>query len=105
MLKKNCFTIDNVESFYGYHHPSDLWNGWEKPYFEWEVAKKVVSWIETQNGPEKLQIAKEKNSIIVLEDFDNSFEITGEIKSTDDGKKTLYALGTGWWVWDIFRVE
>jgi hypothetical protein len=105
MLKKSCFTIDNVESFDGYHHPGSLWNGWEQPYFEWEVAQKITLWISSQNGPEELQINIEMNSIVVQDDSDASFEIIRETMSTEDGEKVLYALGTGWWVWDIFRDE
>ena len=105
MLKKNRFAIENLHPFDGYHQSSDLWNGWEKPYFEWGVAQEIVKWNNEWNGNKQLE-ADPKNQVIVdWEDPEQPFEIAGEKMITEDGEKVLYSLGTGWWIWDIFVEE
>lgn len=43
--------------------------------------------------------------IIDNEDPESPFEIVGKIMETTKGKQTLYAVGTGWWIWDIHPAE
>ena len=94
--------IEDMQPFDGYHIPTELWNGWEKPYFEWGVVKEIVSSINELNDNDDLQINSEKKVIIDLTYSNEPYEISGETVQTEDGEKVLYALGTGSWIWSLY---
>ena len=101
MLSKDLFSIENLESFPGYHIDTDRWNGWARPYFDWETSKRIVRWVNNWSGKEQLHIMEENKVIVDYEDSSMPFFIEGTIKETEDGMKILYGIGTGWWIWDI----
>ena len=101
MLKKNRFAIENMHPFEGYHRPGDQWNGWEKPYFEWDEALKIVEWINDWTGTDQLRVDNDNHLIVSIEDPEAPFDIEATAISTEDGTKSLYPVGTGWWIWSI----
>lgn len=104
MLKKNIFSIENIQPFAGYYDPTDNWNGWARPFFEWEVATQIVSWINEWSGEEQLKIDFANKKIIAFE-LEDQFDIEEIILATEYGIKPLYPVGAGWWIWDIHEKE
>lgn len=99
-LVKNTFSIEMQESFVGYYDPGRNWNGWDCPYFEWDEALKITKWLNERTDEKQLEADSEKKVIIFYEDPDEPFEIEGAPMETEDGIKTLYSIGTGWWIWE-----
>ncbi|TAK11268.1 MAG: hypothetical protein EPO32_12825 [Anaerolineae bacterium] len=105
MLTPEKFSIEGQEPFDGYYQPSDLWNGWARPYFPWETAVRIVEWTNRFSGNGTMGVDDSRKIIIDNEDPESPFEIVGKIMETTKGKQTLYAVGTGWWIWDIHPAE
>jgi hypothetical protein len=98
--KADKFTINGADYYPGFEVPGEHWNGWNMPVFEKETALKILkdmgmphhveggniifdpSWYEDQPKDEYEEEAAEP------------FEITVNGK-----KKTVYAIGTSYWVW------
>lgn len=95
MEKQATFTIDDENFFEGSYDPSDLWNGFAVPRFDWENAVKIADWLNQQakKFPEdstKALIRPEAMQIHIIE---------GENVDVFDGP--TYAIGAGAWCWTV----
>lgn len=105
-LFKAEFTIENAFSVSGFWHPGENWNGWAKPWFEWETCLKLA---ETFNDAAWMgvshQVNHETHTIYCVDADDDSgsaFTVVGYLKDTEDGKKVLYPYGTGYYIWSLY---
>lgn len=99
---KAYFTIDSFHKYFeGYHIPNQRWNGWAMPYFEKEVADKVI--LETHSI--NIKYEEEKERYFVVEEDGFSYYIDKEIIDTEDGEKEVYGIGSGSWIWDYYSLE
>jgi hypothetical protein len=99
VLLKGKFSIEGEKPFNGYHDPTRLWNGWHCPYFEWDEAVEIVRWINKWREEFQLSIEHDQRTITCMEQPGEPFEIEPIEMETEEGKKLLYPIGTGWWVW------
>lgn len=83
-----------------YLDPSVDWNGWAKPYFPADQIEKMS---ESYSGKDAFDlfdlVDKEVHTKTVDEDIVDKWG-TEEVE-TVDGKLTLFAVGTGAWIWQI----
>lgn len=96
MLTKSKFQIEDGPIFEGYTK-GDHWNGWECPYFDYDVAKKILS--SDIYCPDYFfdPIRKTFLAMDVNGDFE-AFE--GDVYEVADcGSMVLYPIGTGSWIW------
>lgn len=109
MVEKAYFNIDTSNEFYeGYHNPNIRWNGWAMPYFVKEIADIIIQKISV---PKDLEISyDDKNDNYIAKVYadgkvDEINIFKKSIIDTPDGKKEVYAIGSGYWVWDSFHLE
>ena len=93
------FSIEMQKLFTGYYDPENDWNGWDRPYFEWNEALKIMAWVNAWSGRKQLKIDEARKVLVYLEDPVTPFIIDGVLLQTDEGEKSLYAVGTGRWIW------
>lgn len=112
MYKQNIFSIDalGASEYKGYHLPDDLWNGWENPLFEKDVAEQLVKdqkalfdqcgdvdrfeW----DGDILIQISPEEEGVYRERVQQFTIEFEGE-------KKTVYPIGNHSWCWSAENNE
>ncbi len=103
-IEKAYFSIDRENEYYeGYHNPKKLWNGWAMPCFE----KKIVDIMKEKHNQrgDNMEYDKENDRYIYTY-FDGGTDIFESIRlDTPDGKKKLYQIGAGYWVWDYYSLE
>ena len=82
-------TIDDAHKFLAWIFDED-WNGWAVPYFEKSEAEKVA----------KVHGGKFYADSFMFQQGDE-IEVFEEAEiMTPEGKKKVYAVGAGSWVWD-----
>lgn len=104
-FEKAYFNIDLQDEYYeGYHIPSERWNGWAVPYFVKEVIDKLINAMQEH---EIKIVFDEKNEkyIVSFKDSDEIEEYTKEIIETAEGKKEVYSVGGGSWIWYEYSFE
>ncbi len=97
------FSIDGGKDYKGYSN-GQTWNGWEMPYFTFEVANKIAEDMNAVTTEEKLVYDEASDTFIYQTEYypESDWE---RFEATEiDGKK-LYGIGAGSWVWDGERIE
>lgn len=107
-LKKAYFNIDNCPEYYeGYYIPNKRWNGWAMPYFTKKISDMIIK--RVQSDDLKISYDKEADSYKVIEyvnnEVDDTYSFEKVIINTPDGKKSLYGIGAGYWVWDDYSLD
>jgi len=107
-FKKAYFNIDNCQDYYeGYYIPHKRWNGWAMPYFSKKIADKIIK--KAQADDMKIVYDKKSQSYKVTDYVqgveDDSYEFEKVVIDTPEGKKSLYGVGAGYWVWDDYSLD
>ncbi|MDW1583962.1 MULTISPECIES: hypothetical protein [unclassified Vibrio] len=102
--KKGFFTIDNDPNltFEGYAIPGDLWNGFEKPVFEIQVACNIAEAVNKELGDYYHCVRDNENKCFTLKELENDY--THEMNDFEievDGKKlVVVSFMTSNWCWE-----
>jgi hypothetical protein len=99
---KAKFSIhDEPPYFEGKHDPTDHWNGWACPTFDWKNAVKVAQWMNRMNKKygqsNETAVILEEQRTIILVSYDASYD--GNECGTQVFKGPTYAIGAGSWCW------
>lgn len=89
------FTIDTFgeEVFEGFTQ-GETWNGWARPYFTFEQARRVVEAHRARGGRASYDEAEDAFSFEIGEE-----EIDAFPAESLEGQK-LYPVGAGCWIWE-----
>ena len=95
---KMMFQIDGGKEYPGFSN-GDRWNGWECPYFTFEVAKQIADEMNAVTSQKKIVYDPQADCFV----FEVSYYPHEEWEKFEavmmDGMK-LYPLGAWSWVWD-----
>lgn len=100
---KHSFTADGETSYVGYTF-GQKWNGFECPAFEKDVALQLIADLNAQEDVLTGRYDPTTGNIIIV---DTSYpDEPGEVHepytiNTADGEKTVYAIGSHEWAWEI----
>ena len=72
----------------------ETWNGWARPYFTFEQAKRIVEAHQAQGGKASYDQAEDAFSFEMGENEVDSFPA-----ETVEGRK-FYLVGAGCWIWE-----
>jgi hypothetical protein len=110
-LRRVTFWNDGFESkFEGYYNPSELWNGWNVPYFTGAQVQAILAHNNTDHkrGNPEIWFNSVEDSFYALfieEGYPrDTFEaevFKGEDVQTEDGVLHLYSIGGYSWCWDV----
>lgn len=94
------FALDGVDGEFQGWCDGELWNGWEKPCFERDVAELILNSV----GATFTYSSKEDAFVVVDAEGKETDRIDGTtVQLGDGGSVTAYFVGSGSWIWE--RVE
>ena len=101
LYEKARFVINGVtdDEFEGYTN-GELWNGWEKPYFEKRISDKILE-VCKKYVDDRSYYDNKKDEYIIYSNNDEPEIFVSEIIETSDGRKKVYGIGAGSWTWDL----
>lgn len=79
----------------------DTWNGWGTPYFELDVAKKVMKDVNDTRVPNDHGKYNKKEDAFIVPEYDDKEVFTSQIIKCDDKEIKVYAIGAYSWCWDV----
>lgn len=92
------FNIDGGKEYPGFSR-GGRWNGWEMPFFTFEVAQELMNDQNAATKEQQLVYEAATDSFV----YQDSYYPADEWERFDavlvDGQK-FYAIGAGSWVWD-----
>jgi hypothetical protein len=96
--KAKRFCFDESKTFNGYTFGS-LWNGWECPYFEFDVAMEIAKW-NNKGGVFMASYDPEKDEFYFYDEGGDYTDVyKGMTIETEHGQKKVYDLGYNSWCW------
>lgn len=103
LYEKTNFVINGVtdNEFEGYTN-GELWNGWEKPYFEKRISDKILE-VCKKYVDDRSYYDNKKDEYIIYSNDDEPEIFVSEIIETSDGRKKVYGIGAGSWTWDLLK--
>lgn len=111
-FKKSLFGIEMFGNacFEGWSDGT-LWNGWDKPVFELDEAKKILEvFLDTQRETgqqvEAWYDEKDDRFCFILPHNPEPECFQAEVIKLDNGQKLkVYPIGTGAWIWEELQVS
>ncbi|HDR9180307.1 TPA: hypothetical protein QDB06_000831 [Burkholderia vietnamiensis] len=97
-LMPMLFEIDCLEGKYSGYTSGQTWNGWECPYFTFDVAHQFAQDFNALSADKIIYIADKDMFVCHFDGYSEEEQETFE-STTIDGLK-LYAVGAGSWTWD-----
>lgn len=94
---KKYFHIEGYENIYEGYSDGTVWNGWAKPHFPFEVAKKLL---EQDLQGDIVGYNEEKDSFYIKNGADEIEEYEGFFIQVDGQEIKVYDIGAGCWVWE-----
>ena len=110
--EKKTFVGDDTEPYVGWTS-GDTWNGWECPYFEKDVADKILVDMNALSGIDWGMYDAESDSYkfaydgeaVAGQTEDNIETFEPQFIETPEGKKKVWSIG-GWsWVWSLYNPD
>ena len=103
-IEKAYFNIDGENEYYeGYHNPKKNWNGWAMPCFEKKIAD-IIKEEQNQRG-DNMKYEEENDRYIYTYKDGGTDTFDSITLETLNGKKKLYQIGAGYWVWDYYSLK
>jgi len=97
VFSDGVFSLDGIEDEFEGWSDGTLWNGWEKPCFSREVARRILE----ASGYRWSYDSSADEFCVVTSEGDEQQQFKGEaIQLGDGGSVTAYFVGAGDWVWD-----
>src|SRR5262249_26839777 len=93
--KKRFALADNEAAFEGWSD-GQLWNGWEKPRFEFAVCREILRWM----GDERARFEDAADAFVTVADEEQERWSAEEITISDGSRMKVYPLGAGSWIWE-----
>jgi hypothetical protein len=96
VLMNARFTMDPLggQAFDGYSM-GDLWNGWARPLFDFEVSQQIVEACRQQGQEAHYDAARD---MFVFGDGQNGG--AEEFEAVEVAGRKLYPVGSGAWIWE-----
>lgn len=100
--KEACFVIDSIPDaeYRGFSDGGD-WNGFARPYFEYDVAVEVLR--ASQENGFTWEYQEDTDTFVVwyeLQPDDDPEEFGGLTIHVDGRDKKVYGIGAGAWIWE-----
>jgi hypothetical protein len=110
--EKAWFSVAGMPAMELLHDPTDLWNGWNNPKFNFEQAQLFIDWTNAPeqkttwrniDNPERFSIV-DGQIFCTYTGYENETDVQ-EIKAEEiDGVK-YYGIGNWAWVWQACKTE
>ena len=84
--------------FEGWVDTSTLWNGWDCPYFEFDVADEMCNTFGFLNDDEEMYYDEREDEFVVHNLYDDF--IVETFPGEDIDGMHLYGIGNGSWCWE-----
>lgn len=95
-MRATSFSLDSLgaQVFEGYTS-DDVWNGWARPLFTFEVAQQLV--LVCRERGQSASYDEAIDAFIFMDEASGEREEFGAVEI--EGRK-LYAVGVGSWIWE-----
>lgn len=96
--EKAQFQVEDGEMFEGYS--GGIWNGWQRPNFEWAEAVKVLEYFFPKGEAWWFYHREDDTFYAVDEHMDEPEAYRGFKQVIGTSTRQLYPIGSGDWCWD-----